>query len=176
MSDTIVYVLALDLSADEARARRAEIEQWLTGEGLFVRNPSHVRPRDSGEFLAGPTAEGRITDEWLNGRYEADILCTRDAYTAYELFEPPPCPGCGSPLDLERFHELLHAWRQDAEPSATCGDCGAGALLGDWEWEFGAYVAELAVAFENWPELRDDFVAELGRRLGGRPRTIMCRY
>lgn len=172
-----MYVLALDLSADEARVRRAEIERWLTAEGLFVPNPRHVRPRDSGAFLAGPNAEGRATDEWLNGGYQADILCGRDAYTAIELLEPPPCPGCGTALDLERFYELLHVWHQGSEPIATCvGGCGGGALLGDWEWEFGAYVAELAVAFENWPELRDDFVAALGQRLGGRWRTIMSRY
>ncbi|WTW99879.1 hypothetical protein OG216_43915 [Streptomycetaceae bacterium NBC_01309] len=63
-----------------------------------------------------------------------------------------------------------------ADGSAAPRWCGGGALLGDWEWEFGAYVAELAVAFENWAELRDDFVAALGQRLGGRWRTIMSRY
>ncbi|MDI2129065.1 hypothetical protein [Yinghuangia seranimata] len=176
MSDTIVYVLALDLSADEARVRRAEIVRWLTDQGTLILNPRHVRPRDSGEFLAGPGAEARATDEWLSGGHEADVLCGRDVYSAMESFEPPPCPGCGSQLAVEDHLELLRVWERDGEPTVTCDACRGSAPLGDWESEYGAYVAELAVSFENWPGLKGEFVAELGSRLGGRWRTVMSRY
>jgi hypothetical protein len=176
VSDTIVYVIALDLSADEARKRRARIAEWLIGEGVFARNPARVGPRDSGEFVSGPRAEDRATNDWMSGPYLADLLCVRDTYTAMELFEPPPCAACGAHLDHDHHMGLLRAWEQGGEPTATCGFCAHSALLGDWEWEYGACVGELAVAFENWPELCDAFVDELGSRLGGRRRTIVSRY
>ncbi|WP_027943488.1 hypothetical protein [Amycolatopsis taiwanensis] len=54
----------------------------------------------------------------------------------------------------------------------ACNECGSTNLAGDWRGDFGVHVANLAVQFNNWPPLTDQFVGELRERLGPRPRLI----
>jgi predicted RNA-binding Zn-ribbon protein involved in translation (DUF1610 family) len=174
VGDRILYIAGLDVSAEQALAREAELVRRLTRDGLLAANPRFGRVPGAWRFVAGPRADGLVSDEQVDDSHEADVRCGRETYHAGEDFTPPPCPTCGHVLGDAVHLDHLAVWSRHAEPVVVCPDCGAEQRLGDWEWNQGAYVAELAVAFLNWPEPTDDFIAAVGALLGGRWRTVLC--
>src|SRR6266498_4355504 len=89
-------------------------------------------------------------------------------------YAPPRCRSCQHPLDEELHDRLVRPWLEGHEPAVTCAHCGATHPLGDWPDSY--QVGELAVRFNNWPPLADDFLAELGAHLGPRWRVVHERY
>jgi hypothetical protein len=66
MSDHEVTLVEVSLSAADARDRAAAVRDWLLAAGVIVANPTPGTLADPSEFLAGPEAEARATDEDVN--------------------------------------------------------------------------------------------------------------
>jgi hypothetical protein len=99
-----------------------------------------------------------------------DIVFARTVHHPIGNYEPPLCPRCGA--SGEDTMGLLERWLEGEEPRIDCAACGRSYLLGDASGTFNAYVAEVAVRFNNWPGLTASFLEELGRVLGPRCRAI----
>jgi hypothetical protein len=102
------------------------------------------------------------------------VLADRTLFHPIEAYTPPRCPTCGHPLDEETHDALVRPWLDGDEPAVTCANCGTTHPLGDWADSY--QVGELAVRFNNWPPLAEDFITELGARLGPRWRVVHERY
>jgi len=178
VSDSAVIICELSATANDARTRAAAVEAWLLACAIITPN-THRDARPPSEFL--PVAKARdvapgLADETARGlaNLGVDVLRARMVHHALENNEPPLCPLCQAPAREERLL-LIDGWLGGEEPMLACEGCGASTPMGDWTGFFGAYVAEIAVRFSNWPSLTDSFLKELGERLGPRWRVVYAR-
>jgi hypothetical protein len=178
LSEHSVTVVEISLSALQAADRADEVCRWLTGTGIVVPAPKH----DGESWTSAYRAGARVHDAapgWPGGcpdgpRRGVDILVERTLYRAVDESAHPCCPGCGTPLDEQTQEDLIRPWLGEVEPRVTCPGCAEPCLLGDWRGGF--QVGELAVRFNNWPELSDEFLARLGALLGPRWRVVHERF
>jgi hypothetical protein len=133
------------------------------------------------EFVGGPAATTAFPGhadffEQLGSvaNTGVDIITERQVFHPAENYEPPTCPVCESPIDEEAHHDLIDDWLSGPEPMLKCPTCRSSALVGDWRGEWTFHVGELAVTFNNWPPLSDEFMENLGRRLGTRWRVVLA--
>jgi hypothetical protein len=179
VSENALTVVEISLTGAEARARASEIREWLLGTGVIKPNP-RLDPIDQpSEFAPGDavrTATPDYPDAWdgtplaNNG---VDIITTREVHHPIENYEPPNCPSCDAPLDGEFHQGLIEPWLKGPEPVVHCQSCGVATPLGDWPGEWTFQVGELAVRFNNWPPISDEFINDVGRRLGARWRVVI---
>ncbi|WP_328399251.1 hypothetical protein OHS70_20545 [Streptomyces sp. NBC_00390] len=91
------------------------------------------------------------------------------------LDDDTPADEGGEPLDeeWESFSRAMDAWSAMGEASVECRHCGVDIPIIDWTWSHDYYAfGHLGLQFWNWPEFRQEFVAELGTVLGGH-RTVV---
>ncbi|MEU6591379.1 hypothetical protein ABZ923_19515 [Streptomyces sp. NPDC046881] len=175
MSDHEQTLVEISLSAADARNRAAAVRDWLLATGVIVANPTPGTLADPSEFLAGPEAEARATDDDVERALMnsgVDIVTRRQVFDSGENLEPPACRRCAAPLAQDQYVDLLLRWLHSDEPTVFCSSCEHSEPLGDWPGEWACQVGELAVCFNNWPPLREAFVCELGQRLGPRWRVV----
>jgi len=178
VSDDVLTVVEISIGSLEAMERADEVVRWLLDTGVVVANPHPDRIRQPSALRAGPAVH-HAAPQWTTWHADlqnsgVDVLAERALYHPTQAYEPPACPTCGTQLDEEAHHALMEPWLAGTEPSATCRNCGHSHRLGDWP---GSYqVGELAVRFNNWPDLSDGFVADLGSRMGPRWRVVHERY
>jgi hypothetical protein len=134
------------------------VRDWLLATGVIVPNPSGSLGNRS----------AYLDSLWNTG---ANVITDRMVFDSAQSVTPPDCPHCIAPLDVDHYMDQLGPWLS-GEPTVQCPACGRSALLGDWSGEWTCQVGNLSVRFTNWPPLRDDFVGELGRRLGLRWRVV----
>jgi hypothetical protein len=104
-----------------------------------------------------------------------DLVLGRELHHPIENFEPPTCPACARALEIddERHAALVESWLGGVEPVAACASCRRSAPLGDWPGQWMFAVGNLAVRFNNWPPLREEFIEDLKQRIGPRCRVVL---
>ncbi|WP_273940063.1 hypothetical protein [Kutzneria chonburiensis] len=100
------------------------------------------------------------------------VITDRMVFDSAQNVTPPDCPACTVRLGIDHYIDQMTPWLLSGEPTVGCPACGHAALLGDWPGTWTCQVGNLGVRFTNWPPLRDDFVGELGRRIGPRWRVV----
>ena len=181
VSQIAIDVVEISLRSPAVSRRAGAVRRWLLDSGVIEPNADRDDLWQPSQYRAGPrvprAAPGfdREVRQVNNG---VDIITERSLFHPYENYEPPDCPGCGTPIGREFHAGLIEPWLLDSEPRVACRECGRQTPLGDWlghgdefgQWTF--YVGELAVSFNNWPVLSQSFIAELGSRLGPRWRVV----
>jgi hypothetical protein len=177
MSEHAVIVCELSTTRAEAPERARSVKHWLLERGIIEPNAATHELLQPSEFRAGARAI-RVAPEsamevWCNlVNNGVDIVCARTLHHSVENYEPPPCATCGAARVDRPLAESVEAWLEGEEPVALCNACGKSHPLGDWVSEFSWYVAEIAVSFNNWPEIDRRFLEELGNLLGPRWRIV----
>jgi hypothetical protein len=179
VSESSVTVVDLDPS-DDADGRVAELTSWLVAIGVAAANddidplwsPSSLRP--------GPAWRTVVDhpDDALEGLANngIDVRAGRDIHWPDENLEPPVCPHCQAPMDLDAYVALAERWLDEGEPTITCAACGLAQLLGDYLAPWGYAVGAPAVCFNNWPPLSETFLEEVRRRVGGRTFVVRAHW
>lgn len=179
MSENAITVVELSLDEESARARAVAVRDWLLSLGVLRVNAKRDDLWQPSEFRAGPNVLRAATEWGANDEKcvnsGVDLVVGRELHHPVENFDPPSCAGCSTALDMddERHATLVEGWLDGEEPSVACPKCGRIALLGDWPGEWMFAVGNLAVRFNNWPPLRDEFVEALRERLGHRSRVVL---
>ena len=178
MSDESVTVVELSIDALEAADRADAVIRWLLDRGVIVPNPTRDRRYRPSAYVPGPRAPVAAPG-FADGDYRADnngvdIVVERELYRDTSAHSVPACPDCGHELAEDTLEKLIKPWLDGREPRVRCAGCGTERPLGDWP--DGYLVGELAVRFNNWPRLSEEFTADLGRQLGPRWRTVREAY
>jgi hypothetical protein len=179
MSENAITVVELSLDDASARSRADATREWLLSTGVVAMNTKRDELWQPSEFRAGPSVL-RAVDVWgpddaRGANSGVDVVVGRELHHSMENFEPPACPGCAFALELddERHAALIEGWLGGVEPVVTCRRCHRFAPLGDWTGEWMFAVGNLAVRFNNWPPLREEFVEALKQQLGPRCRLVL---
>ncbi len=179
MSDSTICVVALSVKAAEAATRAKEVTRWLLDGEVIRANARRDEVRRPSEFVPGLKADkatqhaARLKKLAHNG---VDIIVGRSPFDPGENFESVACPKCAAAADVDHYLELIGPWLEGPkEPRLKCAKCRSSHLIGDYEGDFAVRVGELAVQFNNWGELRADFLGELKRQLGPRTRVVYQR-
>ena len=178
MSDDCVTVVEMSIGAMEAADRADAVIRWLLDHEVIVPNPTRGSSWRPSAYVPGPRApvaapEFGDTDYTLanNG---VDILVERELYRDTAPHDQPSCADCGYELAETTLEGLIRPWLDGREPRVRCPGCGTVRPLGDWP--DGYLVGELAVRFNNWPDLSEEFMSELGTLMGPRWRTVHEHY
>jgi hypothetical protein len=178
VSDECVTVVEMSIGPLEAADRADAVIGWLLDTGVIVPNPARDSAWRPSAYLPGPqaptAAPGFSDADYTLANNGVDIVVERELYRDTTPHRPPSCPDCGHELAEATLEDLIRPWLDDREPHVTCPGCGAVRPLGDWP--DGYLVGELAVRFNNWPPLADEFVAALGTRMGPRWRAVHEHY
>jgi hypothetical protein len=176
MSETAITLVELDVAPDVAAQRAEALTGWLLAEGVVVRNPTPDPLWQPSAFLPGPRSGAVAPDAApfvdLANR-GVDVIARRELHHPAENYEPPPCPVCRTPIEADEHRTLIEPWLAGTEPAVTCHTCGETNRIGDWSHRFTYSIGNLAVRFNNWTPLSDEFTTELGSRLGSRWRLVL---
>jgi len=177
MSENDAKVVDLDATPAQAGLLAERIAEWLLAEGVIGRNPQRDDLWQPSEWMPGPHWRKAVeaTGAGFANR-GVDLIVSRQVHDPGANLEPPPCPACNVPADIDRYIGLIQPWLDGPEPSLACPQCGSTHLIGDWRWRFGFAVGNFAVRFNNWPILSDAFVDEIERHLSGRSALILGHY
>ncbi len=175
----MIAVVGLDAADIEEAARR--VTDHLTISRVIKPNADRDELWQPSQWAAGDGADA-VLAEAQDARWRrlanngVDITLERQAHDAGEGYSPPACPSCKALLDEDQHIDLLGSWVDGGEPIVTCAGCHSSAPLGDWPCDWPSVVGAPAIVFNNWPPLRDTFVAELRRLLGGRTAVVQAHY
>jgi len=179
VSDECVTVVEMSIGEAEAADRADAVIRWLLDSGVIVPNPRRGGSWRDSAYVPGPRA-GSAAPGFGESAPRAthvgvDVLVERELYRDTVPHDPPACPDCGYELPEPTLDRLIRPWLDGRhEPEVPCPGCGTVRRLGDWP--NGYLVGELAVRFNNWPPLSEEFVAHLGRLLGPRWRAVHEHY
>jgi hypothetical protein len=178
VGDECVTVVEMSVDALEAADRADAVIHWLLERGVIVPNPIRGSTWQPSAYLPGPRAQeaapGFHEADYTLANNGVDVLVERELYRDTTPHAPPACPTCGYELPEATLERLIRPWLDGQEPQLDCPGCGTVRTLGDWP--DGYLVGELAVRFNNWPPLSDEFLAALGARLGPRWRAVREQY
>jgi hypothetical protein len=178
VSDESVTVVEMSIGALEAADRADAVIRWLLDTGIIAPNPARDSAWRPSAYLPGPRAStaapGFGDADYTLANNGVDIVVERELYRDTSPHPPPACPDCGHELPEATLDRLIRPWLDGGEPQVPCAGCGAVRPLGDWP--DGYVVGELAVRFNNWPALSEEFLSTLGARMGPRWRAVCEHY
>lgn len=177
MSENAIVVVELSTRRTDAPERIAMAKKWLLENGIIAPNAQRDELMQPSEHRAGPRAieiAPPFAPEHVRGLVNngVDFVCERRVHHPTANYEPPRCPSCGARADADAHSQLIEPWLENEEPRLMCQACGEVHLAGDWIGKFSFYVSELAVRFNNWPDIEPSFLAKLGEILGPRARVV----
>ncbi|GAA3247556.1 hypothetical protein ACFO1B_38740 [Dactylosporangium siamense] len=178
MGDWFQTIADLDATAAEAPHLADGLVAWLVAEGIVsAERTDCVLSADEGH-PPGP----RCTEAFDGADHGLPSLATNGlhAWSGRTVVHPIQgsgevgCPHCDKDEPLgAAFFEAINAWYAQRPSDTACRHCGRTIAINDWHWPDAAWAfADLGLTFWNWPPLRDDFIAGIGRRLGHRVRLV----
>ena len=183
MGDYFQSIVRIDaLPRSEIESAALHVMSWVVDAGILARatHTSH----QWGQWAAGPRWRSALDEEPIlpfarlseDRSGSVDIDSSRAVHDAGQWWGSPYlCPSCGHShsADEDVISALYDQWISATEPTVHCPECGASYLLNDWVCENPSLlVGGPAITFWNWPNLSDQFMADLDRELGGRTRWI----
>ncbi len=179
VSEDLIAVVGLDAADIEEAAQR--VTDYLTGSRVIKPNahrdelwaPSQWVADDGADAVLAEAQDSGWRDLANNG---VDIAVEGRLHDAGEAYTPPACPSCQTMLDEDQHTHLLDSWVNGREPVVTCARCHSSAPLGDWRSDWPSVVGAPAIVFNNWPPLREGFVEELRRLIGGRTAVVQAHF
>lgn len=179
-SQTIVDAEAGPQDADRLAAR---VRDWLVSAGIVLAERTdcvlgselgHPPGPNAGRALEDPSSDQGWQGLWTNG---LDITVGRRVFDAGQgEVEAVTCPHCAKRIRLDDDHgeawdlisDAFDEWLTGRDGVVACPSCGREVEPAAWRWPGDHFaLGHLGFQFWNWPPLKQDFVAEVGRRLGG---------
>jgi hypothetical protein len=173
MGDCFQTIADIDATPEEAAALGARVVAWLVAEGI-------VRAERTYEMLGRPVhAAGPRWDEateWPQpGGFDGLAVITGRTvfWGCLGSDGSPVCPHCAAPAATAPWPDALVAWQRTGTAEMRCPACDRWGALPEWTWEDNRFaLAHLGFEVWNAARLRPEFVAEFGRVLGHRIRTV----
>lgn len=170
---------------EQARELAAVIVAWLAEEQIIEDRQCDCCLGDGACYPPGRRfmqACGGSENDASNGNY-ADF--SQDAINGLRVvasrwaivnmqgeFGPAPCPACAAPMPIDDLYAAGNLWIEQVSDTVTCSSCGRASILPKWPHPDIRFVA-LAFEFWNWSPLSEEFVAEVGKRLGHSVTTMI---
>jgi hypothetical protein len=191
MGDHFQVIVDRDATADQAKALAEQVLSSLVEGGIVLATPTDCTLGEPG-YPPGPRyhdavtlphayrigSEGqRIREDDLTRILRTnglEISTSRTVFHAGGYGCNVTCRACGTTRDDDdpAWGDALEEWyRGRGNGTLTCPRCGHSEPVTEWSydppWGFG----HLGFTFWNWPPLKDEFVAEVGKLL--RHRTVV---
>lgn len=171
-------------TAEQARELAATIVAWLAEEQIIEDRQCDCCLGEGACYPPGRRfmqACGGSENDASNGNY-ADfsqdainglrVVASRGAVLHMQgEFGPVACPACAAPVSVHDLYAAGGLWIEQASDTMTCSSCGRASILPKWPHPDIRFVA-LAFEFWNWSPLSEEFVAEVGKRLGHSVTTM----
>lgn len=176
MGDWFQVVVDQEVGEAEAEPLAAEVFEWLTVEEIIAPD-SCGRGVKGDEFARGPQFE-KATGEVDHDRSPSgplEIVTKRTTFHTGCLPFNLICSKCSAVLEWDRqWQQAIDEWFHNNGPAIfVCSVCEFGEAIDQWQheptWGFG----NLGFWFWSWPTLTDDFVHQLGSRLGHETRFVV---
>ncbi|MFE7721790.1 hypothetical protein ACFU44_22420 [Nocardia rhizosphaerihabitans] len=189
VGDYFERIVDLEVTAADAGALAERTVDWMVSRGWLSREMSgdtmYSLQVDEG-YVPGPDW-AQIAQEWgadwMPG--PVAVIVGRDAhYPGQGAIEPSAvdCPRCEATTVIidypqrweadkavwQPFSAAIDAWKETGAGSATCLSCTVTSPIAEWNWADCFALGSLAFDFWGWPPLTDEFITELGARLGHR--------
>lgn len=192
MGDWFQTIVDVEAEAEDAERLANGVRDWLISEGVVLAERTdcvlgavagHPPGPAFAQALEDPSSDDGWRDLWSNG---LDIAVGRTVFDAGQG-EPEgvTCPHCAGEIRLVDDHwqpideawtpfgEALSDWSDGVDDTIPCPSCDRPVEPAAWRWTDDYFVlGHLGFRFWNWPPLKQDFVAEVGRRSGGH-RTVL---
>ncbi|MEV4000607.1 hypothetical protein [Actinomadura sp. NPDC049753] len=192
MGDWFQKIIDVEAGAEDAERLAVRVRDWLISGGIVLAERTdcvlgaeggHPPGPAVGQALEDPSSDDGWQSLWTNG---LDITVGR---TIFDAGQGDPvavtCPHCTSEIRLvddhwqpideawAPFSEVFTEWSEGYDGVIACPSCGKPVEPSAWKWAEDYFaLGHLGFTFWNWPELKQDFVAEVGRQLGGH-RTVL---
>ncbi|WP_031465118.1 hypothetical protein [Sciscionella sediminilitoris] len=180
MGDYFETIVDVEASAEQAPELAERLLDWFLAEGIVVRGAADGHFGES--YPIGPNS-GRAAPEepWAHGGLE--LTTGRSVFHSHD--EGPlevSCPRCAETVTLwpkagessaewDSIEKVISAWYEQGTGTWPCRGCARPLGLNEWRWRPAWGFGYLGFAFWNVPPLREEFVAEVSRRLGHR---VVC--
>jgi hypothetical protein len=182
MGDWFQTVVVKDAEEKDASKLASAIHEWLVQEGIVMPEPSDCLFGSDTGFAPGPNYTKAVEEPYdllrdlcSNG---LELVTKRTVFHAGQCGLSFICPVCsrrvegdgdGFPVEKAEWDAAVMEWYQKSGPGMLkCMDCGNTAPVADWQYDPPWAFADLGFTFWNWPTLKNEFVSEVGRRLGHR--------
>ena len=193
MSDQHIAICALNLTEEEAETCKDKVINYLVSREIILPTKSHCIMSETGTgYPPGPKF---IQASWfdkeqpqiINANYEdfskrtvngLEVLCGRQGvYNASGDWSDKQCPDCKLKSAQDKdWSEAVTEWLEHkGEGLLTCPHCGSTASVSQWYFYNDMLLGNLIFQFWNWPELSDEFIADLSDVLGCDLRMISGR-
>jgi uncharacterized Zn-finger protein len=192
MGDWFQTIVDVEAGAEDADRLAARVRDWLISAGIVLAERTdcvlgaevgHPPGLAVGQALEDPSSDDGWQRLWTNG---LDVTVGRRVFDAGQGEpEAVTCPHCTTEIRLvddrwqlideawAPFREVFTEWSEGRDGVIACPSCGRPVEPSAWQWAGDCFaLGHLGFTFWNWPELKQDFVAEVGRQLGGH-RTVL---
>ncbi|TDC91407.1 hypothetical protein [Actinomadura sp. 7K507] len=192
MGDWFQTIVDVEAGAEDADRLAARVRDWLISVEVVLAERTdcvlgaevgHPPGPAAGQALEDPSSDDGWQGLWSNG---LDITVGRRVFDAGQgEVEAVTCPHCMGAIRLiddgwelideawAPFREVLTDWPEGYDGVIACPSCDQPVEPTAWRWADDYFVlGHLGFTFWNWPPLKQDFVAEVGWRLGGH-RTVL---
>ena len=176
MSDNVIWMVDLDVSATDATNTAEQVKIWLVGQRIV----SLIACQAGGyEHLL---TRGKSAPDWDFFPYARpgspcglEIAIERAVYhTGDNGIDGLRCPVCGAinQADDLPWSAAVEAWfLSEGDQSLACPVCRANASILDWEFDMPWGFGELAFGFWNWP-MSDALLEKMAAITGHRYRVV----
>ncbi|MEU6476636.1 hypothetical protein ABZ858_07045 [Streptomyces sp. NPDC047017] len=173
MGDCFQTIVDIDASPGEAEALGARVVAWLVAEQIVLAEQTYEmfgKP----VYSPGPRWDD-VTERRVPGGCDGLTAVTGPSvfWGSLGADASPVCPRCSSPATDAPWPEAVHTWQTAGAATLRCPTCGCPVPLPEWCWTDDSFAfAHLGFEIWNAARLRPGFVAEFGRVLGHRIRTV----
>ncbi|MEB3367529.1 hypothetical protein [Saccharopolyspora mangrovi] len=194
MGDWFQTIVDVEVGAEDAEHFAAEVRDWLISAGIVLSERTdcvlgaqvgHPPGPAAGQALEDPSEDDGWQRLWTKG---LDITVGRAVFDAGQgEVEAVTCPHCAKELRLvdacwqlideawAPFREVLTDWPEGLDGVIACRFCERPVEPTAWLWaDDHLALGQLGFTFWNWPSLKQDFVDEIGRRLGGHRTALLA--
>jgi hypothetical protein len=196
MSDHFQSIVDRDATLDEALALADQIVGWLVERGIILPIPTDCTLGGTGHppgpkfhnavippyaSRLGPDGE-RIRDDGTLLKLRTnglEVSVGRTVFHAGGYGIGPICCGCGTrfeTLDELSWDDAVEQWYHGrGDGLLACPRCGHTEPVTEWNHDPPFGFGNLGLTFWNWSRLKEEFVAEIGRRFGHRTLLVHGR-
>lgn len=173
MGDHFQTIADIDATPEQAEELGARVVAWLVAEGIVHAERTYEMLGKS-VYSPGPRWDD-VTQRPEQGGCDGLAVVTSGTVFWGSLGSDgsPVCPHCSEPAPGAPWPEAMDAWHSTGAAELDCPACDRPVPLPEWTWEDDRFAfAHLGFEIWNAARLRPEFVAEFGRVLGHRIRTV----
>jgi hypothetical protein len=176
MSEWFQTIVDVQATEEEAEALGASVLAWLVDSGIVEATCQDVSAGGGhppgARYATAVVEPDEDLHRPLNNGVHVITGRTLSSLTGLMGVSIVTCPDCQTAVTSEYLVDAAFEWYAGAAGTRACGGCGRVLGLNDWRWQPPWGFGYLGFEFWNWPPLAQEFIAEVGRRLGH--RTVLA--